>query len=214
VGTSTVNRSPDTTRWRVVNRLYDDDHRNARRLLSEILNASDDYASGLADGASRARLAMLIENRQLVADPTPQLVAIVLDRASEQAGAANSSFYGDIAHRALHQTLREGTQGREGTHEERLLGAFVENLLATTVAHVVARDLWAHVGSRAIPNARSAVALRESLVQQVRLLTNDPNVTRAVRLAARDPGRNWSRLLQRIWAYGKDSALEQASEPR
>jgi hypothetical protein len=64
MGTSTVQRSPGTSRWRIVNSLYENPEIPADRLLAEIFNAAEAYPSGLADAAVLERIETLLDAAQ------------------------------------------------------------------------------------------------------------------------------------------------------
>src|SRR5688572_15283427 len=110
MGTSTVHRSPSTSRWRIVNNLNDRPAPSPELLLAEIFNAAEHYSSGLADPAVLERVEVLLSTVD-IGHWRPDIdEALAAARqavaAAQQAAfsAGRTSFYGDLADRALHAT--------------------------------------------------------------------------------------------------------------
>jgi hypothetical protein len=210
MGTSTVHRSPQSARWRMVNNSYDNPAIQADRLLAEVFNAAaEQYATGLADAAVLARLDSLLgaigdttRDRGLDAAAEASRDAVRAARAqAEQAGSV--SFYGDLADRALHVTITRAAQ-----HPEQVstIGAtlrnFLGNLVAGAIDHVVSRDLSAHLGGRRLASAGDAIALRRELTARARSIADDDRLAPALSAAAAAPREEWGRVMARAWEIG------------
>ncbi len=209
MGTSTVHRSPATLRWRIVNNLYNDPSVSVDRLLAEVFNAAESYPSGLADAAVLRRVeAVLDASRTAIrrGETEDALAAArqavqAAQHASVQAGLA--SFYGDLADRAIHATL-VGASRAPNTMDTPLsaLGAFLSNLVASAIDHVVSRDLTAHIGGPRIRTASEGLALRRALVERARQIAASEQFSATVGEAASSPRQHWARLVTEVWKVG------------
>jgi hypothetical protein len=211
MGTSTVHRSPSSPHWRVVNTLYRDPDVSPARLLAEVFRASSEpYAKQLGGPEASHCVALLLRTFGPGAESTPASHAPELSRllATESRGAASrehwSPFYADLANRAMHRTvLSVGAPGTSPRAPESVVRLFLGHLLATCVDHVVSRDLSAHLGSKALSNAATALRLSSSLKAAARELAAAEVLNAALRAAAQNPRSRWADLVASTWEVGR-----------
>jgi hypothetical protein len=216
VGTSTYHRSPNTPRWQIVNHTYDDPAVKTNRVLSEILNAAEGYQTGLAERVVLDRLNALISvSRQAPGMGAEQLVEtarVALGDARQRAlNEGQTSFFADLADRAASATLIEA--GRKPELLARpvdAIEAFTSNLLATSVAHLIARDLSAHVGAPRTRDAAMAIQFRRDVVQHARTLVEGAGVQAAIEAVAKQPRKSWGPLVRLLWRRAALSNAESA----
>jgi hypothetical protein len=209
MGTSAVHRSPGTARWRIVNNLYDAPDTPTERLLAEIFNAAEQYSEGLGSPAVVERVSAFlhaVDASEWRADSEAALTAAREAVANAQQAAVHaglSSFYGDLADRAMHTALvSAGGQPDVLETTAGSLGVFLSNLVGISIDHLVSRDVGAHLGSPRLPSAADALRLRRSLSAQARALAHAPELEPILRETAVRPQENWSRLVGRLWQLG------------
>jgi hypothetical protein len=219
MGTSTVYRSPGTSRWRIVNNLYENPDIPADRLLAEVFNAAERYPSGLADAAVMERVETLLHAAQAGNWRSGTEAALTVARNAVRTAqaaairAGHASFFGDLADRAVHSTLAGAWRDPLSlTTPRAALGTFLRNLIAIAIDHVVSRDLTAHLGRQRIPTASEALTLRQSLVEQARAVATDPRVSEALDAAASLPREHWGNVVRQAWEIGATPAAEGAGQ--
>lgn len=209
MGTSTVHRSPRTTRWLLVNALYEDPTISNSRVLAEVFNAADQYPEGLAGLAVLERVEALLratEQGDWRGGTEAALAAARAAVADARASAlreGEASFYGDLADRAVHSTLVAGVRSPATlATAPAALTAFLGQLVSTAVDHLVARDLSQHLGRGRVTGAAEATALRRALVQQAHGLVQDERFAPAVEAAAAAPRQAWAEAVTAVWRGG------------
>lgn len=220
MGTSTVHRSPRTTRWLLVNSLYGNVDVPVERVLSEVFNAAEnEYSSGLADASVLARVEALLQfvrqsQDSIGRDEASGIARIVVQRArlaSLEAGAA--SVFGDMADRAVHTTLLGILNSDSGVRSSSgVLQTFLGNLVATAVDHLVSRDISAHLGSPRLPTATAANALRRDLTTSARSVADQESLRAAIRIASVEPRAGWARTISEAWSEGRSIQSSMAKE--
>lgn len=211
MGTSTTHRSPNTPRWRIVSGLYDAPATGVDRLLAEVFNAAEGYPAGLADSATLARVESLLQGAaggEWRGDPDAALgVAREAIRAAQATalGAGHTSFYGDLADRAIHATfLRAARQPEAIDTPNRAIGTFLGNLLGIAIDHVISRDLSAHLGGGRLSTATDSLALRRDLAQRAQSVASDARVSDALAAAAAAPRERWPAAVSLAWGVGAE----------
>jgi len=210
MGTSTVHRSPSQSpHWRVVNNLYRNPTVQRERLLAEIFKAAEHpYVTGLRGPEVYERLQLLLRS----ASERPKLTtrAAALEFARELIGKARNleahsgfaSFYSDIANRALHSTV---ITSQPGSSARGLVQTFLANVVGTCIDHVVSRDLSAHLGTRPLPDTKSALALARDLRTAASQVARSESLSRAIQAAAKAPAQRWGDLISDAWSVGASS---------
>jgi hypothetical protein len=211
MGTSTVHRSPNTSRWRLVNNLYEDRSVGVDRLLAEVFNAAAEYPAGLADLAVLRRVEVVLRTAEEGKWRDGTDLALATAREAVQAARAvaldrgTTSFYGDLADRALHATLVIGAREPASlATSSTTLTAFLRNLVGVAVDHLVSRDLSAHLGKGRVAGAADAIALRRSLVGRARDLAGDDRFASVAESAASTPAQHWGDVVSAVWAFGSN----------
>jgi hypothetical protein len=211
MGTSTVHRSPSTPHWRVVRSLYRDSTVSRPRLLVEVLRAAaTPYIEGLSGPEATHGLVLALRALSSPSAPVTADAALALakDLISESRRRVLtegwSSFYGDLANRALHATiLAAGGESESGRRPPSIVRLYLANVVATCVDHVVSRDLSAHFGKgELIGTATRGLAISADLKSAARQVASDPALVSALREAAKSPERHWRQLVIDAWSVG------------
>lgn len=211
MGTSTVHRSPlHAAHWRVVNNLYRNPTVDRERLVAEIFRAAaKPYVTGLAGREVTERLRLLLSTWSSKAKARTSTEALNLAR--ELIGRARevdsregvASFYSDLANRALHSTIVTTFPTAAGAKSPKhLVQAFLGNLVATCVDHVVSRDLSAHLGSKTLRNTVAVLELTRDLKAAARHVVASESVAPVIAATAAAPEQNWADLVSAAWAAG------------
>lgn len=210
MGTSTVHRSPlHAAHWRVVNNLYRNPTVDRKRLVAEIFRAAaTPYVTGLAGREVSERLRLLLTVS--ATRPTLRTSAETLIFARELIGKARdvdgregvASFYSDLANRALHSTVVTSFPAAGRQSAKQLVQAFLGNLVATCVEHVVSRDLSAHLGSRTLPNTTAVLELTRELKAAARYVAASESIAPAIAETATAPEQHWPDLVATAWSVG------------
>jgi hypothetical protein len=216
VGTSTFHRSPNTARWQIVNHTYDDPAIRTNRVLSEILNAAEGYQAGLAERVVFERVNALISAaRQAQGLPAEKVVETaryaLIDARQRLLDKGQTSFFADLADRAASATLVEATRRPELlARPVSAVEAFTSNLIANSVAHLMARDLSAHVGAPRTKDAAMALQFRRAVVDQARDLVGGAGIQSAIEAVAREPRKSWKPLVRLLWQQAASLNAESA----
>ena len=211
MGTSTVHRSPSTSHWRVVRNLYRNPTVTRPRLLAEVFRAaSTPYIEGLSGPEATQGLVLALRALSSASAPATSGAALALAReliAESRRKVLTegwSSFYGDLANRALHATiLAAGGEPASGRRPQSIVRVYLANLVATCVDHVVSRDLSAHFGKgELIGTATRGLELSADLKSAARQVASDPALASALRETANSPERHWRQLVNDAWNIG------------
>ena len=209
MGTSTVQRSPGTPRWRIVNNLYNDPTVSPERLLAEVFNAAEQYPSGLADAAVLERVETLLHVTEAGDWRRGTEAALAVAREAVHTAqtralsGGHTSFFGDLADRAMHTTLANATRDPNSlSTPHAALSTFLRNLIACAIDHVVSRDLTAHLSGPRIASVTEALTLRRTLAEQARAVATDARVSEALDAAASSPRDHWTDVVQQVWTIG------------
>lgn len=199
MGTSTVHRSPATTRWRIVNRLYGQPDVDHRRLLAEIFNASREFVTLLgqpqvADRMSAAEAALR------VGGGLEQARAAL---ASAQRSSAYTSFHVDLADRALHRTVAAGHGPASGSETR---SRFVEALVRATLDYLVARDITRWVGTTGVRTTVDAASRRDRLLSEASELMVEAPIRDAL-VGLEPSATSLERVLRAVWDTGGRAGL-------
>jgi hypothetical protein len=194
----------------VINQLYEDPNVTTERLLAEVLNAAEDYPSGLASDAVITRIEALLGVAESWLESSTRVDPRTVARATVDAArrsaidAGETSIFGDLADKAVHYTLLS-TLGDSGTSVSSAgaLQAFVGNLVAAAVDHLVSRDLSAHMGRGRITGATAANDLRREVVSQARSLAEEQRFSAIIARASETPRNDWQTAIRSVWEYGE-----------
>jgi hypothetical protein len=190
--------------------MYSDPNAKTDRMLSEILNAAEGYREGLSDRSVIERLNALVSVARQGRAGTPESA---VGAAREALGAARqrmldqgyTSFFADLADRAANATLIEAIRRPDLLAvPATTVETFSRNLLAASVAHLVARDLSSHVGEERTARTELALEFRRQVVAQARDLVDEPSVQSAIEGVARTPRRAWRSLIRLVWRLGTE----------
>lgn len=218
MGTSSVQHSPDTTRWQLVNRLYAQGEFDDRRLLSAVLMAARErYVVGLTEPAVLTRVRALLDVARAPSDVAEALTVAaqaIRDARAATVATGRASFYGDIADRALHTTLVEAAAGHAGSETDRrsLLQSFTGHLVGFAVDHVVSRDLSSYLGGPGLRTVGEFAELRRTLTTAARDLSDVPAAREAIGRASRDSDA-WSAAVRAVWDAGTRPPERAPEEP-
>lgn len=209
MGTSTVQRSPGTPRWRIVNNLYNDPTVPPERLLAEVFNAAEQYSAGLADAAVLERVETLLrvaESGNWREGTEAALTAAREAVRTAQASAfrnGHTSFFGDLADRAVHTTFANAARDPNSLSTPRAaLATFLRNLVACAIDHVVSRDLTAHLGGPRIASVTEALTLRRTLAEQAQAVATDVRMAGVLDAAVLSPRDRWENVVRQVWEIG------------
>lgn len=210
MGTSTVHRSPATPHWRVVNNLYRNPKVAAERLLAEVFRASEEpYVAGLRGPESSHSLTLLLDalSQHRAKITAARALEMSRDLVAQSRGVAVqegwSSFYGDLATRALHATiLSSAPESASSRSPASIVRTFLGHLVATCIDHVVSRDLSAHFGGEVIHNANTALKLSTRMKTAARNIASSPELSTAIEQAASKPEARWPELVATAWRIG------------
>jgi hypothetical protein len=219
MGTSSVHRSPGTPRWRLVNNLYNDPTVPPERLLAEVFNAAEHYPAGLTDAAVLERVETLLQMaergdwRQSAEAALATAREAIRTAQTRALSSGYTSFFGDLADRALHTTFAHAARDPNSLSTPRAaLSAFLRHLTACAIDHVVSRDLTAHLGGPRLASTSEAFAMRRTLTEQARTVATDPRVSEAVDAAAQAPRERWADVVRQVWALGATPPARDAGQ--
>lgn len=216
MGTSTVHRSPGTPHWRVVNNLYRNPAVAPDRLLAEVFRAAEEpYVAGLRGPESSHSLTLLLDvlSRRRGGMTVANALAMSRELVAQNRGAAVergwSSFYGDLANRALHATiLSAGPESASFRSPANIVRTFLGHLVATCIDHVVSRDLSAHLGEAVIQNASTALKFSATVKTAARNVASSPELSAAIEQTASTPEARWPELVATAWRIGAGGPRE------
>ena len=219
MGTSTVHRSPGTPRWRIVNNLYNDPTVPPERLLAEVFNAAEQYPSGLADAAVLERVETLLHVTEVGDWRGGTEAALTVAREAVRTAQAralrsgHTSFFGDLADRAMHTTLANAARDPNSLSTPRAaLSTFLRNLTASAIDHVISRDLTAHLGGPRLSSATETLALRRTLAEQARAVATDARLSEALDAVVSAPRDRWADVVRRVWVIGATPQARDAEQ--
>jgi hypothetical protein len=219
MGTSTVQRSPGTPRWRIVNNLYNDPNVSPARLLAEVFNAAEHYPTGLADAAVLERVETLLQVAAVGDWRRGTEAALAVAREAIRAAqvrtmqSGSTSFFGDLADRAMHTTLAHAPRDPESLSTPRAaLSTFLRNLVACAIDHVVSRDVTAHMSGPRVASVTEALTLRRTLAEQARAIATDARVSAALEAAASSPRDHWPDVVRQVWTIGATPSSRDAEQ--
>ena len=125
--------------------------------------------SGLADAAVLERVETLLQVAEVSDWRSGTEAALAIAREAIRTAQArtlhsgSTSFFGDLADRAMHTTLANAPRDPDSLSTPRAaLSTFLRNLIACAIDHVVSRDLTAHLSGPRVASVTETLTLRRT----------------------------------------------------